>query len=437
MFHFILTPILAQEKNTYSLEEARKEALENSAEVKKAELDVQKASYRAWETKAIGLPQINAEGNFQQFIDIPTQVIPANAFNPAAPPDELIGVQFGTEYSMSANLTVSQLLFDGRYLIGLQAIDLLERIQDQNLERTEKIAREEVEGAYYMVAAAAEQVKVTEMAKVKLEKLANDMQELADLKMVEQTEADQMALNLARLENNLTMAKRQHQLAIGLLTLKMGYGLDREVNISDSLWSLVEAFDPETYSDQNYAPSSAIEVQMLETQLVLDSLNVKNEKAAGMPSLAAFFQTQQQAFRNEFDFLQNKPWYPANIWGVSLTVPIFSSGQRNAKVKQAKIMQEQTEITIGSVKEGLELQMQNARVQLKTANDVMKTNLKSLNIAETILNNATEKNKLGAISAMELTQIHNQYIQTYSEYINSAYQVLQAKLELDKLLINE
>lgn len=435
IFLGLTSGLSAQE--VYSLEEAKKTAIENSAAVKKAELDVRKAEHNVWEVKAIGLPQINAEAGFQQFIDIPTQVIPANAFNPAAPPDELVGVQFGTEYSMSATLTVSQLLFDGRYLIGLQAIQMLKQIQDQGLERTEKIAREEAEDAYYMAVAAAEQVKIIEQTKEKLIKLKDDIQILADQKVVEQTEADQMALNLAKLENNLTLATKQHELAVDLLKLKMGFGISKEIQISDSLWTLVESFDPNSYTEKTYSPESSLDVQMLETQLILDGLNIKNEKAAGMPSLAAFFQSQQQAFRNEFDFFQNKPWYPANIWGVNLTVPIFSSGQRNAKVKQAEIMEEQTEITIGSVKEGLELQVKNAKVQLQSASDIMKTNEKSVEIAEKILNNAQIKFKEGIISSTEFTQAENQYITTQSDYINSAYQLLKAKLELDKLMRNE
>jgi outer membrane protein TolC len=424
-------------QDQYSLEAAKKMAVENNADVKLQQIEILKAEKNIWEVKAIGLPQINAEAGFQHFIDIPTSVLPANAFNPFAPEDELIGVQFGTEYTMTANLTVSQLLFDGRYLVGIQAIKMFKQVQDVSLVKTEKIAKEEVESAYYMVVAAAEQVKIIEQTKRKLQKLKDDIQILADEQVLEQTEADQMALNLQKLENNLTLAKKQHELATDLLKLKMGFGIGENIAVTDSLWTLVSSLNADSYMNKEFNAGATLDVQMLETQLLLDGLNIKNEKAAGIPSLAAFFQTQQQAFRNEFDFFQNKPWYPANIWGVNLSVPIFSSGQRAAKVRQAEFVEEQTEIRIGSVKEGLELQVKNAKVNLQSALDILSANEKSVELADRILASARIKFKEGVISSTEFTQAENQYITTQSEYINSAFQLLNSKLELDKIISNE
>ena len=427
----------AMAQESYSLAEAKKKAIENSAAVKIAKYEVEKAEKNIWEVKAIGLPQVNAEVGFQQFIDIPTQVLPANAFNPSAPAGELVGVQFGTEFSVTANLTVSQLLFDGRYLIGLQAIQMLKQVQDISLEKSEKLAKDETENAYYMVVASAEQVKIIEKTKVKLEKLKSDIQILADEKVLDQTEADQMALNLAKLENNLILAKKQHELATDLLKMKMGFGMEKQIYVTDSLWSLVESFSPKDEVSKAYNSSGNLDVQMLETQLVLDGLNIKNEQAAGMPSLAAFFQTQQQAFRNDFTFFKNEPWYPANLWGVNLKIPIFSSGQRLAKVRQAELMEDITAVRIGSAKEGLDLQAKNVKVNLESASNILRTNKMSVEIAEKILNNAQIKFKEGMISSTEFTQSENQYIMAQSDYINSAYQLLKAKLELDKLMNNE
>ena len=128
-------------QESYSLESAKKLAVENSSTVKSAQLDVKITDRKIWETKAIGLPQVNLEAGFQHFIDIPTQVIPAQAFNPFAAEGEMVGVQFGTDYIASANLTISQLLFDGRYLIGLKAIQMFGQASAQSLKKSEKIAQ--------------------------------------------------------------------------------------------------------------------------------------------------------------------------------------------------------------------------------------------------------------------------------------------------------
>ncbi|MDG2331167.1 MAG: TolC family protein [Flavobacteriales bacterium] len=435
IFYISVNTVMSQE--SFSLTEAKKAAVENSASVKSAQIDVDIANRKVWETKAIGLPQINAEAGFQQFIDIPTQVIPAKAFNPFASENEMMEVQFGTEYTASANLTVSQLLFDGRYLIGLKAVQMFTQVSQQSLVKSEKIAKEEVEDAYYMVVVSREQVVILVKTKDKLQKLMTDIQILADEKVLEQTEADQIALNFKRLENSLVLARKQNELATDLLKLKMGFNLEKQIEASDSLSTFIDVFDPGKYLNLQFDAAKNIDVQLLETQLALDALNIKNEQAAGIPSLAAFFQTQQQAYRNEFNFFSNRPWYPANIWGINLNLPIFSSGQRNAKVKQAELSRDKTELLIGSVEEGLRLQVKNVKVNLKASWDLMQSNKQGMIIAERILNSGQIKFKEGIISSTDFTQIENQFIQAQSDYINSAYQMLKSKLELDKLTVNE
>ena len=140
---------------------------------------------------------------------------------------------------------------------------------------------------------------------------------------------------------------------------------------------------------------------------------------------------------SQFNFFSNRPWYPANIWGVNLNLPIFSSGQRNSKVKQAELTRDKTELLIGSVEEGLRLQVKNVKVNLKASWDLMQSNKQGMNIAERILNSGQIKFKEGIISSTDFTQIENQFIQAQSDYINTAYQMLKSKLELDKLTINE
>ena len=73
-----------------------------------------------------------------------------------------------------------------------------------------------------MVVVSAKQIEILEQTKVKLKKLTSDIQILADEKVLEQTEADQMSLNYTILENNLILARKQNELATELLKLKMG-----------------------------------------------------------------------------------------------------------------------------------------------------------------------------------------------------------------------
>jgi outer membrane protein TolC len=418
---------------SYTLAEAEALAVLNSTEVLNAKLDVESADHKVWETTAIGLPQVSVEGNFQHFLDIPTQVIPAQAFNPFAPTDQLIGVQFGTDYTTNASVQVNQLIFDGRYLVGLKAIKMFKKVNEQGLAKSEKVAKENCREAYYMVVAANELVKVVNTSFEKVKKLQGDIDILVEEGMVESTEAEQMMLTVAGVQNAVTNATKQQALALNYLKLKMGMTLTAEIEVSEDLETFVGQTDVATMSAVPFSASQNLDMQMLETQLAMDRFTVQSEQAANLPTFGAFFSHSQHAYRNEMNFLAKEPWYPATLWGLKLSIPVFSSGQRHAKIQQAKIIVQKAENNIGALDLGLQLQTMKAKVDLESANDVFTNEKVSIEIAEKILANTNIKLKTGVATGMDLTQAQNQLLNRQTNYVNAAYQLLLAKLELEKL----
>ena len=103
----------AQQAQSFSLDEAVSYAVKHNYQLQQATFDLDISKRKVKETTAIGLPQINGEASYNNFIDIPTQVAEASAFDPTAPAGVLVPLQFGLPHSMSAGLTASQLIFDG------------------------------------------------------------------------------------------------------------------------------------------------------------------------------------------------------------------------------------------------------------------------------------------------------------------------------------
>ena len=137
--YFVATSglFLAQETQSFSLEQAQAYALEHNYEKSNADNDLLIAKKKVWETTGIGLPQVKAEAKLQNFIDIPTSLVPANTFNPAAPADEYLALKFGTDYNNSVGVTATQLLFDGSYLVGLRASKVYKEFAEKNVAKTE------------------------------------------------------------------------------------------------------------------------------------------------------------------------------------------------------------------------------------------------------------------------------------------------------------
>ena len=102
-----------------SLQKVQQLALEQNYQVKNSRKDLEIANKKVWETTAIGLPQISGSASYQQFLKIPVTLIPAEFFG--GQPGTYAEMKFGTEYNISGSLTASQLVFDGAYIVGLQA----------------------------------------------------------------------------------------------------------------------------------------------------------------------------------------------------------------------------------------------------------------------------------------------------------------------------
>jgi len=419
-------------QNSFTLKEAITYGISNSPEMKNADLDLEIAEKKVWETTAMGLPQISASADFKNFIDIPTTVVPANMFNPMAPEGEMSGLKFGTEYNLTGSLQVSQLIFSGNYLVGLQASRTYTSISQQFKEKQEISVKESITSAYYTVMVLKANSAVLDSTILTVEELYAHAKILVEEKVTEPNSADQLELTTLQVKNAISQIKQQIVVAKNLLKFNMGYDMASEIELTESL----DAFTEGTISEVNASINTEenIDHKILATQLKLNELDLKNKKANYLPTLAGFFSHQRAAQRNEFNFFDgNESWYPTTLWGLQLDIPIFSSGQKASQVSQAKLEVMKSQNTIQQLDEGLKLQIAQASAEYQTALESFELKNKSAEVAQKILNNTIIKYKEGVVSSMDLTQAQNQFLQTQTELVNANFNLLNTKLKIDKL----
>jgi outer membrane protein TolC len=421
-------PLLGQE--AFTLQEAIDFGLKNNTEVKNAKIDNEIMVERIWETKAQGLPQISATGQFQNFIDIPTQVLPANAFNPMAPQGELIGLRFGTDYNVNGGIQVNQLLFNGNYIVGLQAIKALNTLNQKLLLKSETDVRFNIAEAYYTCLILMENQKVLDSTLVKTNDLLSSTLILVNEKVMIASNAKQLEFGVLQIQSAISAINSQLEQAKTLLKFQMGYPIDQEIVIKDDFSSAFTTMNQPVASDV----SKNINYQLVEQQLALDMLNFKNTKANYLPTVAAFFSHSQNALRNEFDFFDgNQPWYPTTLWGVQLNIPIFSSGQRAAQVSQKALEVKKSENQLIYVSEGIKLQYIQAEQAYVQAQQQVVLQQKSVEVAEAVLRDTEILYKERAVSSIELTQAQSQLLNAQTAYVNALYDLIRASLQIQKL----
>ena len=135
LFCFLSMTSLAQ---TFSLKEAVDYAILHHVQVKNSQLDLQNAGAKINEIKAIGLPQVNAGVTYTNNLIIQRMFIPAKTFNPSAAEGEIVAAEFGVKNSGMANVGLSQLVFDGTYLLGLKASEVYKELSTKNLVQSKQ-----------------------------------------------------------------------------------------------------------------------------------------------------------------------------------------------------------------------------------------------------------------------------------------------------------
>ncbi len=440
----------AQEQLT--LKQAQDYAVKNAYAVQSAQLDLKKVEEQIKETRARGLPQINANGSFQNFLDIPVQVIP-DFISPAVfgtllqtgvlpsdypqPEATFVEAQFGTEYTASLGITASQLIYDGTFLIGLKAVRGVRELTNVQLEKTEEEIKVQVADAYHLCLAAEENVKILQESSEILEKTLSDTRALYTNGFVEEQDVEQLELSMRSISNQIQYARNQKTIAYELLKFQMGISQSAEITLASDIESLVNTAVSNGLSVAEFNIENDIDYRIALNNKMLQELSVRGEKAAFQPSLSGFFNYQTSAQRNEFNFFEgNQSWFPNTVWGLSLNLPIFSSGMRRSKVQQAKIESERADLFIKQAKEGAALELKSTRSELIFAVDNYQTSLESKDLAKRIFDKTQIKYNEGISSSFELTQAKNQLLETQGFYVSAVLSLLNSANALNKALNN-
>lgn len=429
-----------------SLKEAQEYATSNNANLKNSILDIEIAKKKIKETTAIGLPQINAKANYTHLFTVPSlsiggfytlgtdlpsgtpitsdNIINNNVFlnyNALAP------IELGVKDNVTLDITVSQLIFSGEYLVGLQAAKVFYLVSEQSRQKTELDLREAVSNTYNLVLVLKETHQILQQSYNNLKKTLTEMQAMNAQGFVENTDVDQIELTSLNLENGLKSLSRQYEASTILLKFQLGMPFDANIVLTDSLENTASEIPPEIVLNTEFKLDNNINYQILKTQESLAELNLKREKSTYLPTLAAVYNHQEKLKTPSFDF------NPKDVIAVQMTIPIFASGMKNYKVSQRKLELEKVVNIRETLANGLELEYINVKNELVTAYDKFQNDKKNIELTQRVYEKTLIKFKEGLSSSLDLTNAQNQYLTAQSNYFNAIYTVITAKNKLQKL----
>ncbi|MBD1367298.1 TolC family protein [Mucilaginibacter sp. ZT4R22] len=419
----------ANQTYSFTIQDAVNYAYEHRDSVVNAALDVKSADYRVKEIIGQGFPQIDGTASIQDYLKIPTTLLPGEVFG--APAGTFIPVKFGVKYSSNLGVNASQLLFDPSYIIGLQGRKTYKELYNRAYNRTKIDMNVAVTKAYYQLLVNLEQVKLLDANIAQLKQLQDQTVAQNKQGFVEKIDVDRIAVQY----NNLVTTRENtlRLLALNYQVLKFQIGMPIEYNLT------LQSVLADVKLDENVAEMSIdtaayrnrAEYGLLETNLRLNRFDLRRVKAQFLPTLSANAAYTFSYQNNSFGDLYSTT-FPSSYIGLTLKVPIFSGFQRTNRVKQSQITVLKAENSLAQAKNGLNLQAQSAKTMYFNGLQSLNNQKRSQELAREVLRVAKIKYQQGVGSSIEVTQAQTDLQNADNQYIQGLYDALVSKVDLDR-----
>ena len=425
--------IYGQESISLSLDEAISYALENSYASINADRYIELSEQKNRETVAIGLPQIDAALDYQNWLKQQISLIPAEFIG--GEEGEFIEVAFGTQHNMNATATLSQLIFDGSYLVGLKYLDTYKQISLNAKEKTEQGIRESVINAYGNVLFTEEGISILEKNVETIQENLKQTTEIFNNGLAEEESVEQLQITLASLKITLSKTEKLKDISYKMLNLVLGTDINTQVLLKDNLNSLtIENIRLDLLSS-DFNLEDHIDFRIAAVRQEGREAVVKLEKSKALPTLTSFLNYSYTGYSESFTFLKkDQNWFDSSLLGVSLNIPIFSSLARSSRTQQAIIDLEKSKTNVVETSQRVYLELESAKVEYQYRIEEFETSKLNLALAERIEKKQEIKFFEGISTSFDLMNAQNQLYTMQQNYLQSMLDVIAAKASLDKAL---
>lgn len=419
--------------DSLTLDEAIAYGLTNNRSIINANRDIQKAKKDRWKTIALGLPQISSEVNYQNFLEMPVSLVPAEFFG--GNPGEFSELTFGTEQNMIGSLKVEQLVFDGSYLVGLEASRVYLSISENLFEKTHLEIKKLITNLYSNALLAKYNILFLKKNKASLEENFEEIHQLFKNGFEEEESVEQIQLSLAQTNSRLKYANNLLRIEEDMLKFVIGYPIDRPLKLADELDDI---FNEDLYFVTLPNPDDIqnnIDIRIADNNVKAEALLLKLEKSKALPKVNAFINRTYTGNSNDFTFADSdQKWYGSSLLGLNVKIPIFSSLGRNASTQKAKISLDQAKTQLEETQAKIRIEVNAAINDYQLSIDNYYTEKENLRLAESIEQKNQTKFFEGMVQSFELRMAQLQLYTAQSNFVAAIQKVITNKLALETLL---
>jgi len=412
-----------------SLQQSIQYALGNQPNVRNAKYEVSKANARVKEIIGMGLPQITGSIGVQDYLQIPTTLIPAQFFG--GPAGTFEPLQFGTQYTATGEIDASQILFDGSYIVGVEATKAYKNLSTQDLTLANIQAVATVTKSYYLALVNNWKLQMAEADANRLKKLMDETQKMNEAGFTERVDYDRIKVNYNNEKTLVSTMTRVLILSDKMLKFQMGMPLSDSIVLTDSLKSI--PINPDIEADSSFKATNRIEYEIAQTNLWGSHLQLRKDRYDYLPNLLLTGMVNRVNEGETTDFFNgSQPWYPTAIVGLRMNIPIFDGLQKNYRIQQDKYSVQEGELQLNTLKESISLEIANSSTSLENALEDLKNQKENMDLAQSVEHDTKIKYEAGTGSNLEVVDAETALTEAETNYYNSLYNALVAKVDYEQ-----
>jgi len=408
----------AQEQKTMvlSLDSAILYAKQHNKSLINSQLEIDKSGQRLKETISKGLPQIEASIDYSNFLGAKSEL----QLSELAPP---VTIDFNP--TSNFNASASQLLFSGNYIVGVQLSKLAKAITQQSFLKDELDVVDQTTQSYYMVLASEQILKTLKENQKNATSIFEQTTNLASAGVIEQTEAKKLSVMVTTITNAVNASERQLETGYNLLRFNLGLSEMQEIELSTTLIEIAQQIQMATVD--TFKLENNLDYKLLSMQGEISKKSINMAKSNYMPTLVAFYSYTEKIKKPVFDMT------PKHVLGLTLNIPIFSSGTRSSQLSQAKIDFDINKNSKDLLADQLMLQEKQLRFNYNNLLEQYFNQKNNVEVAKEVLDQMNLKFQQGIASSLDLTSANNDYLSAEIDFTGTILQLLNAELAIRKL----